>query len=384
MKVNYIIFSIYIFLISHISAQCFHHPNNILASLENIQCIWEEKDNSISTRGVSEEMFNIQLLNCDADNVTCDKVLKEFNRAANLITSIFKFNTQINVNVSYYDLCTVYPDNICGILNGAAYPTQFYLLKDDDGINRLYPQSLVKQFQFPSTPNFNEFDINAEFNSKGGFWFKEDLNNINPEQGDIFWTICHELIHGLGFYNGWMGYKNDPIAVIPLPVYVNPDGAVPKSNLFSFGSSFAEFMMDKYTILLSNGTQISKYTQQLNTFFDENNKSNAFSDEFVNSPQFKFAQDLLVLATTPNSLGLLPRNSKNYSLDSFILETSIPFEQGSSLIHVDFKTYISTSDFLMTYKIIDGRSTDNMVLNNGNYSGGPIGPKLKQIMETFG
>ncbi|CAB4472859.1 unnamed protein product [Rhizophagus irregularis] len=385
MKINYIIFLIYKFLISYISAQCFYHPNNILASLENIECTWDSKveNEKISTRELSEEIFKIQLLNCDADNITCDNVLKEFKRAAKLIASIFIFNTQINISVSYYDLCTVYPENICKILGGAAYPTQFYLLQDDDGMKRLYPQSLVKQFQFPNTPKFNEFDISAEFNSKGGFWFKEDLNNIKPDEGDIFWTICHELIHGLGFYNGWMGYKNNPIAVIPLPIYVNPDGIVLKNNLFSFGSSFVEFMMDKYTILLSNGTQISQFTQKLNTFFDEY-KSNAFSDEFVNSSQFKFAQDLLVLATTPKSLGLLPRNSKNYSIDSFILETSIPFEQGSSLIHVDYKTYINTNDFLMTYNIIDGISTENMILDNGNYSGGPIGPKLKQMMETFG
>ncbi|GBC05288.1 hypothetical protein RclHR1_06150014 [Rhizophagus clarus] len=383
-----IIIFIYVILISHISAQCFYHPNNILSSIENIECTWdskveEEKNNSISSREISGEVFKIQLSYCDADSVTCDKVLKEFYRATNLIASIFIFNTQIYVNVSYYDLCTVYPDNICNDLSGAAYPTQFYLLQDDDGMSRLYPQSLVKQFQFPNTPKFKEFDISAEFNSKGDFWFQEDLSNIKPGQGDIFWTICHELMHGLGFYNGWMGYKDNPIAVIPLPVYVSPDGTVPKSYLFSFDSSFVEFMMDKYTILLSNGTQISIFTQQLNTFFDEY-KTNAFSDEFVSSPQFKLAQDLLVLATTPKSLGLLPRNSLNYSSDSFILETSIPFEQGSSLIHPDYKTYISTSDFLMTYKIVDGVTTDTMILNNGNYSGGPIGPKLKQIMETFG
>ncbi|RGB32843.1 hypothetical protein C1646_743688 [Rhizophagus diaphanus] len=386
MKINYIIFLIYKFLISYISAQCFYHPNNILASLENIECTWDSKveNEKISTRELSEEIFKIQLLNCDADNITCDNVLKEFNRAAKLITSIFIFNTQINVNVSYYDLCTVYPENICKILGGAAYPTQFYLLQDDDGMKRLYPQSLVKQYQFKKHPEFAPIDIIATFNSIVNWHFPSDSDVlIQPKQFDMLYIVLHELIHGLGFYNGWMGYKNNPIAVIPLPIYVNPNGIVLKNNLFSFGSSFIEFMMDKYTILLSNGTQISQFTQKLNTFFDEY-KTNAFSDEFVNSSQFKFAQDLLVLATTPKSLGLLPRNSKNYSIDSFILETSIPFEQGSSLIHVDYRNYINTNDFLMTYNIIDGISTDNMILNNGNYSGGPIGPKLKQIMETFG
>ena len=80
-------------------------------------------------------------------------------------------------------------------------------------------------------------------------------------------------------------------------------------------------------------------SQQLNTFFDEY-KSNIFSDQFVNSPQFKFAQELLILATTSNSFGLLPRVSTNFIIDFVILKTSIsPFEQGSNLIHVDYKTF---------------------------------------------
>ncbi|CAI2181942.1 1545_t:CDS:2 [Funneliformis geosporum] len=329
-------------------------------------------------------MFQVQL-NCEIENkVTCDKVLGEFKKVTRYITSTFIFNTPIKVNVSYYDFCTVYPANLCGDLSGAAYPSQFYALQDDDGLTRLYPQSLVKQFQFPNAPKYNEFDINAEFNSKSNFWFEQDSININPDQEDIYWTICHELIHGLGFYNSWMGFQTKSIALIPTPALINPDGSVPKSNLLNTNSSFVEFMMDKYTILLSNGTQISAFTRQLNTFFNDH-KSSVFSDEFIKSPQFKFAQDLLVLATTPNSLGLLPRNSKNFLSDSFILETSIPtFEQGSSLIHVDFKTYINTNDFLMTYRSVDGNNAERMILNGGNYSGGLIGPRLKLIMETFG
>jgi hypothetical protein len=38
----------------------------------------------------------------------------------------------------------------------------------------------------------------------------------------------------------------------------------------------------------------------------------------------------------------------------------------------------------MTYNIIDGVTTDQMILNSGSYPGGPIGPKLKLMMETFG
>ncbi|CAG8488623.1 15697_t:CDS:2 [Funneliformis mosseae] len=378
---------IIILLISSISAQCFHHPNNIYASLEIVECNWNsglDVTDTSSHQEASEEMFQVQF-NCEiGDKVTCDKVLGQFKKAANMITSTFIFNTPIKVNVSYYDFCTVYPANLCGDLSGAAYPSQFYALQDDDGLTRLYPQSLVKQFKFSNAPKYNEFDINAEFNSVSNFWFEQDSIKINPDQEDIYWTICHELIHGLGFYNRWMGYQINPIALIPTTALINPDGSVPRNNLFNTNSSFVEFMMDKYTILLSNGTQISLFTRQLNTFFNDH-KSSVFNDVFIKSPQFKFAQELLVLATTPNSLGLLPRNSRNFLSDAFILETSMPtFEQGTSLIHVDFKTYINTNDFLMTYRSVDGNNAKQMVLNGGNYSGGPIGPRLKLMMETFG
>ena len=91
-------------------------------------------------------------------------------------------------------------------------------------------------------------------------------------------------------------------------------------------------------------------------------------------------------ATTHFSLGflVLPNNANNAN-EAIILETTLnPFKTGSSLGHVDFKTYVNTSDFLMTYKQDSGMTLDDYMSIGGNYTGGPIGPKLRQILATMG
>src|SRR5688572_24015139 len=77
---------------------------------------------------------------------------------------------------------------------GQAGATRYISLKDDDGIYRLYPQPLVKQFQFEKHAKFFEFDIFAEFNAFMPFWFEGDPE-IQPLQVDFKSVVVHELIH---------------------------------------------------------------------------------------------------------------------------------------------------------------------------------------------
>ncbi|CAG8731290.1 8955_t:CDS:2, partial [Funneliformis mosseae] len=77
--------------------------------------------------------------------------------------------------------------------------------------------------------------------------------------------------------------------------------------------------------------------------------------------------------------------STNFVSDAVILETAInPFVQGSSVSHMDFATYLNTSDFLMMYKAVVGKTIEELIKDGGNYPGGVIGPKLKLMLETIG
>ncbi|CAB4415598.1 unnamed protein product [Rhizophagus irregularis] len=69
---------------------------------------------------------------------------------------------------------------------GLAGPQRLYsLLSDDDKIERIYPQALVKQFQFPEHPQYDEFDIFIRFNSRMDFYFTDDTTPIGPLQYDF-------------------------------------------------------------------------------------------------------------------------------------------------------------------------------------------------------
>src|SRR6266542_3155289 len=104
--------------------------------------------------------------------------------------------------------------------------------------------------------------------------------------------IVHELIHGLGFFNAYIQY-NDYNATIPIH-YKLENNNFDNDGSFEDGE-FLEFMMDKYTVLLDAGSPISYYIQQLNSYFVTANTTNIDTPDFINSPQFKIAEELYIL-----------------------------------------------------------------------------------------
>ncbi|CAJ0922457.1 16151_t:CDS:2 [Entrophospora sp. SA101] len=86
---------------------------------------------------------------------------------------------------------------------GQAGPSRWIGMKSEDGIVRLYPQALVKQFQLKTNPEFSPADIIAEFNSDVDFWFEDDATPIKPTQYGFLYMTLHEFIHGLGFVSIW-------------------------------------------------------------------------------------------------------------------------------------------------------------------------------------
>ncbi|CAG8486728.1 621_t:CDS:2 [Diversispora eburnea] len=326
-------------------------------------------------------MFDITL-NCSVSTDLCSKVQKAFETAGNIISSYLSLNTRIVLSASFESFCISYPSLCEDRILGFAAPARWILMEDDDSIQRLYPQSLVKQFGLSTHLEYSQNDIIASFNSDASYWFEEDSTPINETQYDFLYVMFHELHHGLGFSSAWdeffTGYvtpifANDSIKEVD----VDDDLVYKDNNKYKF----YECAFDKYLILMENSQRTSEITKKLNTFFTENKD---FTTEFPGSTQAEYARQMYEIAQTPNSLGFLPRNSTN-NKDAVILETSIvPYLSGSSISHVDNKTYTNTPDFLMRASVNNGINLDKEIISGGNYTLGPIGPKLKQVLETMG
>ncbi|CAG8718784.1 12350_t:CDS:2, partial [Funneliformis mosseae] len=340
------------------------------------------------TGAAPEEMFKVKL-DCRSDNKTlCNNINLAFNRASKTISTVLKLNTQIVVNATLYNFCEGLTPETCGpeLSNrlGQAGPTMLYALEDDDGMERLYPQALVKQFQFPKNPTFNEFDINAEFNTKFPLWFEED-GPIEASETDFFYVMIHELMHGLGFLSLWTKIS-DKLELIPMfvPKFSGTNGAQINDTTLIKDVTVKESALDKSMIFLSNGSPVSSITKHISDYMIKNPGETDLFEKFGQS-EIKMLTDMYILATTPKSLGLLPRGSTNFVSDAIILETAInPFIQGSSISHFDLATYQNTSDFLMMFQAVDGKTIEELIKDGGNYPGGVIGPKLKLMLETIG
>ncbi|CAG8446964.1 2398_t:CDS:2 [Diversispora eburnea] len=366
--------------------QCYDYPNPIDRTYKvPVQCPITKQSSidHLTSNSNSTNMF-VVTFTCDAKNKTlCSKVKNAFDIAGKIITSILSLNAPINVNASYLDFCAVLGQcegNPGLITLGGAAPTRTIPLQDDDGLVRLYPQSLVKQFQFKQHPQFGTFDITALFNSAGtDFWFQGDPK-IKPEQQDFLYVVLHEMMHGLGLASNWDDYINDT------PESLTPEISLSMSDGLIKFNGFFEAAFDKYLIQIPTGKRTSLITDQLNSFANGKgstfSNSNDFITQFKSSSQYSLAVDMMKNAVNSNSLGFLPRGGTNFS-DLIILETSLnPYQPGSSVSHLDHKTYNSTSDFLMIYIADRGIDVDTLLSDNKAQS--PIGPKLKILLETMG
>ncbi|CAG8656326.1 4934_t:CDS:2, partial [Cetraspora pellucida] len=358
-----------------------YNPRNL--TYRNCDMITEQpKKNHLNAAIQNETMFDITLT-CNANDTICNKVKIAFDTAAQIISSTFILNSRISLNASFNSFCNGVPNCPNAIVLGLAAPSSWILMQDDDNTQRLYPQALVKQFQFPTHPDYTNYDIFAMFNSDIQYWFASDPP-IRPDQYDFLYVMLHELFHGLGFGSSWEEYL--PGVVTPMPA-INPLSST-KIDLYSSDPhsndkvKFYEWAFDKHMIFI-NGTKTSSLTVQLNKFFSGRSGTLAdFENNFDKSNQYSLAKNMYSISQTSKSLAFMPRGSTNPS-DSLILETSFrPFRQGSSISHVDASTYTNTSDFLMRAQAKNGTTINILTRNFSDGSG--IGPRLKKTMETMG
>ncbi|CAJ0901466.1 3482_t:CDS:10 [Entrophospora sp. SA101] len=347
--------------------------------VDNVQTGNRSQSNKHNQQTSPGQKFSVSL-KCTADQQTCQQVQGSFDAAGKFITNTFILNT-ITVNASFISFCEGQPN--CSQDN----------ILDDDGIQRLYPQALVKQFNYETHPEYGQFDIIALFNSDAAWWFSSSPSApINSTQYDFLYTLIHELFHGLGFGSSWDEHYSGILTPVPGPNPLTANGSSTSTSVDLNDNDyikFYEWAFDKYIKLLKDGTNLTTYAQEINKFFTgeyTNITGSQFESKFKGSPQYNIAKNMDLLAVTANSLGFIPTiNFTNVNDSAVILETSlIPYRVGSSISHVDKKLYANTSDFLMKYDSETGVSLDQLVSRGGNYSGGPIGPKLKLVMETLG
>ncbi|CAG8451668.1 6242_t:CDS:2 [Cetraspora pellucida] len=328
-----------------------------------------------------------------------------FVDAGSILSSVLYLSSSIVVNISAYDFCA--DDPLCNgdyaYDPGYAQPTLLYLLNDDDGVERLYPQSLVKQFNFSSDSEYKYPDIYGEFNLGLNYWFKDDPP-IKYNQYDFLGLILHELCHGLGFQTSWSTWSPDESAQYITPMlmteedyeYLWEDRYDPNKHVSWMG--FRENIFDKYLVFTDTGNYVSNKTALLNEFFSDDIKGSYydFQQKFMSSPQYAIAKDMMNISTHPQTLGLVNWNLTSHHTqgafnisDLFVVDTtSYVFDPYNSINHVDFTTYNNTSDFLMRSQLFPGESLSGDIMRGGKFPNGKligaIGPKLKRFFETIG
>ncbi|CAJ0632697.1 691_t:CDS:2 [Entrophospora sp. SA101] len=340
--------------------------------------VTETKKQANKNQTGDDDMFIFNIVKCSSANPKfCNKAKKNLEITGQIITKFLKFKVPVIVEVSFSRLDS-------GVL-GSAGPTRLHLMKSKDGIFRLYPQSLLKQFELTTHTEYRPSDIQAEFNSNVDYWFEDDVTPVKKSQIGFVELILHELIHGLGFISAWDSYFDDVEVLTPFIYYQNTEF-----------HGFIEGIFDKF-LILSDGTPLTNFTNELNKFAPEGTKFDSMYDlynKFRASSQYKIATDMLNYSTTALSFGFLPEgsdyqtiatNSSKINDELYYLETSLrPYLMGSSVSHVSQDLYAKSNEFLMTWIQDPGRGLNDAIKDGGNYTGGAIGPKLKSVFESMG
>lgn len=352
----------------------------------SVACPLVKDDLSRYSKRDDDDELKIKVSRFQCDNATeetCKNVRKTFDEAAKVISETFILKSTINLDVNFTNFCISKP-SLCDVQGGkrvvigGARSARNMLLLDDDDVARLYPQSLVKQFEFKKHPEFSSIDIIASFNSIVDWYFPSQKTPIRSKQRDMLYVVLHELMHGMGFFTLWGDFlvSDDPKDVL---ITTRPD--IIKDNNQTVFNGFKEAAFDRLLIFNRDQTRLTKVSEELNRFAKAGTRFKSDVDlirKFLDSKQVNVARDMTKITTTPKTISSFPAPS-----EKVILETSIkPFQGGASMTHVDEKTYLNTPDFLMTFLPVPGKTLEELIAEVGGK--GPIGPKLKSIMESLG
>nr|CAG8585595.1 11661_t:CDS:2 [Entrophospora candida] len=382
LSIIFITLTIIISAINSQDAECIDFLNPLdVSDRKHVPCPYVKTKPSTLKFQTGDNMFDIRFACGAQDQVLCDKARKGFEAVGKVISASIILKSKIVMSAK------IAPFDDPRIL-GAAGPSRVMPLSDPtDNIKRLYPQALVKQFSLTNAPQFGDIDIDAQFNSGANFWFDGDPP-ITASQPNFHTVVLHEMFHGMGFFSGYRDWMNvlannspvlDPV-VTPMPTFLN-------ENPIVFGE-FVETIFDKQVrILTENNKTLTNLTAEFNTYITPKTTftdPNDFITKFKASQAYTSGKTFLQTAQTPKSLLFVPTAAKANVPEGGFLETTISYQRGSSISHLDQKTYTNTPDFLMRHSLEPGVTTDKLIQLGGNYSGGAIGPLLLDIMSSIG
>ncbi|OBZ91589.1 Uncharacterized protein PB7E8.01 [Choanephora cucurbitarum] len=337
-------------------------------------------------------------LKCSVSTAECASVKETIDAAIDAISSTFRFEVPLYINVSFADFCQ--SSSTCQYnLNrsiAATYPSASYAMVDStDNVVRLYPQALLKQFtNLAVKPNWAEYDMNVQLNSKINWYFVNDSQDIQSDQVDLFLNVIHEIIHGLGFMTSWsdnLYSRLQPLITDGLNRFVTPISLAKISNNDIMKNSeanmpfwgFAEYAFDKllYFVDSNNSTKpLSSITTSLNSFANSNTSFNSlldFANSWYKSGEYKTASDVYTKAVTGFDILAMVNNEPVFYLETFLN----PFSSGSSLCHVDHAKYASSAEYLMVYVADKGFNRKKFEVT---FPGGPVGPSLLRFVSGLG
>jgi len=172
--------------------------------------------------------------------------------------------------------------------------------------------------------------------------------------------------------------------VTPFPYFISEVPLV-------FGG-FLETILDKQVILTADNSTLTNTTAIFSAFAKSGTtfaSEGEFIAKFLQSSQNTLGLKLgSTTGVTPKSMLFVPTVPTKNTVktpEGVYLETSLePFQQGSSISHMDRTTYTGTSDFLMRFALEPGFTTNDLIAKGGNFTGGVIGPLLLQVMGSMG
>jgi len=330
---------------------------------------------------------------------------------ANIISKIFYiYSGPILINATLTSFCELaHPDgSACNADDstrrklGQAYPYSSFPAKavdpeDGDTDIYLYPQALLRQLDIVSDyPDFNEYDIIAEFNSDVNWYFdKEDEDNdgrIDDDQHDFLYVAIHELVHGLGFISSWR-------TLLDLDFhYLTPRAkqGIARNEDIVLGW-YQMQIFDKYIQLNKTGAYLKDMGKKIMLYENSGNmiKQDEWLEGFHKSESGQVAQEVYDLATSDKNVFSIM--SIDNDLVTYLQTIKKKFVAGTCMGHLDNDEYTNKPDFLLRPYVPKGEDIDDLI-EKGSFSylseeeksrkelwhKTAFGPHLIAIMETIG
>jgi hypothetical protein len=350
----------------------------------NFNAVHAEVPLQAPTRGLvapgQEFQFTFECQNGISPRI-CAMAERGFQNAGRRIAEVLAIQQTIRIQATYGDLCPSDPSE-CSILGAAVAASEFPIKKNDMTV--MAPQALVKQLRVENGPlPFRDIDVLATFNSRVGWYFRDDESTRGSTRYDFELVAAHEIMHGLGFSSGMIDmssieqlrqvttftdrfltpalYFADPLrAELTTPV-----STLKPINIYDF---YVRSDRESYVDLAKRLSAFPKQRQPIGDFLTRFQRS---------GDPFQAARSIFQMA----SAGVGRLRFQPPQGQPIVLFSPTRYAQGSTGSHVDLAAN-ATADFLMVPALAPGRTIEQLMQANNARSF--FGPATTTIFETIG